>query len=204
MKLDIRPLPLTTCVGSETRTRPLAEPASVVAVSSACPLAPPVMVPAASGLSSSVHIVGILAFGQSLLFLLLWLFFCAWAGAATSPAPASDLELTLSSYHPAQTRDPFQLGPTRSIEAKIAAETGPEFVLQGILYDTTSPAAIVNDHLVTLNKSVNLPGKSGVVAVKAIEITRDRVILEASGKKTELRLTAAGADRQKTSSGATP
>src|SRR5260221_3655877 len=63
---------------------------------------------AASGsLSAPLRIVGILAFCQVLGFVVLFLFICARAGAATKGKPATGLELSLSDYTPQSARDPF-------------------------------------------------------------------------------------------------
>jgi len=60
--------------------------------------------------------------------------------------------------------------------------------LEGILYESANPSAIVNGRLLTLDKSVTLPAGNGEVKVRAVEITREHVVVEASGQKIELRL----------------
>src|ERR1035437_4165303 len=62
---------------------------------------------ASSSLSIPLRIVGILAFCQALVFIVLFLFICARAGAATEANPTSGLELSPSAYTPQSVRDPF-------------------------------------------------------------------------------------------------
>jgi hypothetical protein len=138
---------------------------------------------------SRVQIVGILAFIQSLLFLVLWLWICGIAGAATPAKTEFSLELKLSNYDPTKERDPFTKGST----PKVVATNSPAaatfvFHLDGILFESTNPSAIVNGKLLTLDKIVNLNGGNGQIQVKAIEIVRDRVVLEAGGKRIELHI----------------
>jgi hypothetical protein len=138
--------------------------------------------------SSAVRIVGILAFGQSLIFLVIWLLVCANAGAATGPKAEFTPELKVSSYEPAKVRDPFARPGATAQDGKVAPSVAFAFQLQGILYQSTSPSAIINDKLVTLNKIVTLSAENAEVQVKAVEITRDGVVLEVGGQKVELRL----------------
>lgn len=128
------------------------------------------------------ELVGILAFVQSIILLVLWLFFCAHAGAA---AGENSLKLDVSSYGPSKARDPFvKVGASN----KLAPVGTGAFQLQGILYDPVNPTAIVNDQLVTLKKAVAMQVGGGVVQVRALEITREKVVLEAGGQRVELRL----------------
>jgi hypothetical protein len=142
---------------------------------------------ASSSLSVSLRIVGILAFCQALVFIVLFLFICARAGAAIEGKPSSSLELSPSVYIPQNVRDPFG-----SQVPKSAGETrlvGTELLkLHGILYNAANPSALVNDQLVELNKSVKLHTEQGEVEVKALKITRDVVLLDVGGQKVELRL----------------
>ena len=66
-----------------------------------------------------------------------------------------------------------------------------ELKLQGIMYDAVRPAALVNDKLVELKKPIVLRTERGDVEVKALEITREIVLLDVGGQKLELRLGAA-------------
>ena len=66
--------------------------------------------------------------------------------------------------------------------------------LKGILYHAVHPAAIVNDQLVEFNKSVTVQTEQGAVEVKAVQITREVVLLEVGGQKVELRLGGGGRD----------
>jgi len=114
---------------------------------------------ASGGLTMSMQIVGILAFCQAILFLVLFLFLCARAGAATTNKPTPPLELTLSTYTTQTARDPFGAEiPKAGDGASVAAlDVGASsFTLGGILYDAVNPAALVNDQLVELNKPVKV------------------------------------------------
>jgi hypothetical protein len=147
-------------------------------------------------LSTSLRIVGILAFCQALVFVVLFLFFCARAGAATDAKSTSGLELSPSAYLPQNVRDPFGAEAPKAADGKavVARLTEPDALkLQGILYNKTNPSALVNDQLVELNKTVKVHTEQGEVEVKALEITRELVLLDVGGQKIELRL--GGADR---------
>lgn len=142
-------------------------------------------------LSAPMRIVGVLAFCQAILFLVLFLFLCARAGAATASKSTPSLELTLSSYTTQTARDPFGSEVPKAgnaAGATAAASVGASsFTLGGILYDAASPAALVNDQLVELNKPVKVQTGQGEVEVKAVTITHDLVVLEVGGQKVELR-----------------
>jgi hypothetical protein len=137
---------------------------------------------------NSSQVVGVLAFGQSLLFLLLWLFWSISAGAAQPAAEENKLKLQESSYAPTKGRDPFFVPKELVVKANVATAT-VSLNLQGILYEANNPSAIVNDQLVTLNKTVTLTVGGAELQVKAIQITRDLVVLEVGGQRTELHLT---------------
>ena len=137
---------------------------------------------------SAVRIVSILAFCQSLIFLVIWLLVCATAGAATKPKAKFAPELKASTYEPTNLRDPFAKPGVLAQDAKAAPGAPIIFQLQGILYQPTNPSAIVNDKLLTLNKIVTLDTGNVEVQVKAVEITRNTVVLEVGGQKVELRL----------------
>ncbi len=138
--------------------------------------------------SRAVRFVGLLAFGQSLVFLLVWLLICANAGASTAKAPSFNPELQLSTYEPTKARDPFGKAGRGSVESKVVGGAAVTFQLQGILYHPRNPSAIVNGELLHLNKTVTLETPAGSAEIKAIEITRDRVVLEFAGQKVELSL----------------
>jgi hypothetical protein len=74
-------------------------------------------------------------------------------------------------------------------DGKAAAAVSVTLQLEGILYETGHPAAIVSGHILTLNKTVTIgdPGNGGV-QLKAVEITRDRALVEMGGQKIELLL----------------
>lgn len=149
-------------------------------------------------LSKPMRIVGVLAFCQAILFVVLFLFICARAGAATEGKPAPSLELKLSAYAAQNTRDPFgaDVPKAGSTVEKIAPSAGVEsFKLMGILYDATNPAALINSQLVDLKKPVKVKTDQGEVEVKALTITRETVLLDVGGQKIELRL--GGTERDK-------
>ena len=141
-------------------------------------------------LSRALRAVGLMAFAQSLMFLVIWLLICASAGAA--PAKKADFspDLQLSTFEPSKGRDPFGKVGVSSPEVKSLPGAPIALQLEGILYESSNPSAIVNGRLLTLDKSVTLPAGNGEVKVRAVEITRDHVVVEANGQKIELRLAA--------------
>lgn len=146
--------------------------------------------------ATGLRLVGILAFGQSLLFLALLVWLCASVHAAPAPAkPAPavqglDLTLPESKYKPASTRDPFaKPGASTPVLKKTSAALPAGFRLQGILSQRSDPSAIVNGQVVSLHKPIAVPTSEGEYIVEAIEIGRDRVVLSVgNGQKLELRL----------------
>jgi hypothetical protein len=140
-----------------------------------------------------------LALCQAFLFLGLFLFICAWAGADTGSKRSFNLELSRSVYAPEAARDPFGSGAAKSVTAlnaeRIRAAVPSVLKLNGILYHAVHPAAIVNDQLVELNKSVAVRTEQGEVEIKALQITREVVLVEVGGQKVELRL--GGGERDK-------
>lgn len=141
-----------------------------------------------SPVTSAMRVVGVLAFGQSLLFLVIWLIICASAGAATPPKKVDfNPTLVASTYQPAKQRSPFTKVASSS-EAVLSVANKNAFQLEGILYSTSNPSAIVNGQLMTLNKIVTLELNGAKVPVRAVAITRDKVTLEATGKKFELQM----------------
>jgi hypothetical protein len=110
---------------------------------------------------------------------------------AVSATGGFDLELTRSVYKPHKARDPFLKPGTAAIGSdglKTAMAGQLVFRLQAILWSPKNPSAVVNDQLLDLNKSVILSTASGDVEVKAVEIGRERVVLEVVGQRVELRL----------------
>jgi hypothetical protein len=142
-------------------------------------------------LSTSMRVVGILAFCHALFFLVLFLFICAHAGAAVSKSSPA-LQLNPSTYTAQTQRDPFGSEVPKSAGAADARTTvtagADSFKLMGILYSPTNPSALVNNELVELNKPVRVQIGQGEVEVKALVITRDTVVLEVGGQRMELRL----------------
>lgn len=153
---------------------------------------------ATNSLAGPLRVVGILAFCQMILFVTLFLFFCAHAGAATPSQPNFKPELKLSSYSPEKARDPFGGGAAKSSGGSAVSTTSEGSVglkLEGILYQTINPSAIVNGRLILVNKPTTVRMGSGEVEIKAIEITRDTVVLEVGGQKIELKLGGATSEK---------
>lgn len=150
---------------------------------------------AAGGLAKPMRIVGMIAFGQTLLFIVFFLFICARAGAATQAKVGFDTELKLSTYITENERDPFGAQSAKSASGVAKSAALSVLKLQGILYQASNPAAMINDRLVVLNKPALLPTEQGELEVKAVEITRETVVLEIGKQKVELRL--GGEDREK-------
>ena len=109
-------------------------------------------------------------------------------------------ELSRSAYAPEALRDPFASGGVKrsgaSASDRIQAAVPAMLKLKGILYHAVHPAAIVNGQLAELNKSVTVQTEQGEVEIKALEITREAVLLEVGGQKVELRL--GDGEREKT------
>jgi hypothetical protein len=133
-----------------------------------------------------------LAFGQVILFLGLLLFICVRAGMGAPSNSGFHPELKLSTYTTENERDPFGFrtargaGTTATPVGKAVAPAALK--LQGILYQASSPSAMINNQLVALNKPTVLRSEQGEITVKAVEITRESVVLELEGRKLELRL----------------
>ena len=110
---------------------------------------------------------------------------------AVSATSGSDLELIRSVYKPDKARDPFLKPGTMAIgsDGRETATAGQLVLrLQAILWSPANPSAVVNDQLLDINKSVIFSTASGDVKVKAVEIGRERVVLEVGGRRVELRL----------------
>ena len=139
-----------------------------------------------------MRVVGVLAFCQAIIFLVLFLFLCARVGAATESKPGHGLELTPSTYATQNSRDPFGAqvaGSTDTNGAKTVTSVGAGALkLMGILYDAAHPSALVNDQLLELNRPVKMQTAQGEVEVKALKITREVVVLQVGGQTLELRL----------------
>ena len=144
---------------------------------------------------SAIRIVGILAFCQSIIFLVIWLLICATAGAATKPTTEFAPELKRSSYDPVNARDPFAKPGFTGQSVKAGTVSPSAFQLQGILYEPDNPSAIVNDKLVTLNKIVTLNAGNAEVQVKVVGITRTNVTVEVGAQRIELQLSSPGSQQ---------
>jgi len=138
-----------------------------------------------------MRVVGVLAFCQAIVFLVLFLVLCARAGAATESKSGHGLELISSTYATQTARDPFGAqvaGATDTNSATVTSVDAGALKLMGILYDAVHPSALVNDQLLELNRPVKMQTAQGEVEVKALKITRDLVVLQVGGQKMELRL----------------
>lgn len=145
-----------------------------------------------AGLSAPMRVVGVLAFCQAIIFLALFLFLCARAGAATESKSGHSLELIPSTYTAQNSRDPFGaqvagLVDTNGVGTVASVDAGT-LKLMGILYDAAHPSALVNDQLLELNRAVKMQTAQGEVEVKAVKITRESVVLQVGGQTMELRL----------------
>lgn len=148
-----------------------------------------------NSLAGPLRVVGILAFCQMIFFAVLFLFLCAHAGAATPSQPNFKPELKLSSYSPEKARDPFGGETAKSSGGSATTEGTVGLKLQGILYQATNPSAIINGQLVLVNKPTMVRMGPGEVEVKAVEITRNAVVLEVGGQKIELKLGGAASEK---------
>lgn len=137
--------------------------------------------------SQTTQVVGLMAFGQSLLFLLFWLIVCVKAGAGTVPQAKPKQELRPSTYETSTARDPFCKRGAAAAQT-IVSNVAMDFRLQGILYSAQRPSAMVNNALMELNKPVSVTCGNGQVQATAVEITREKVILDVGGQRVELRL----------------
>lgn len=164
-----------------------------------------------SGLTFSgpVRAVVILAFCQSLVFLVLWLVVCASAGASTVDDQPVGSEMRKSTYAPTRTRDPFVVPVPVVQEKPVAARVEPadtsdkpaeqpsapvvnlvpvNFNLQGTLYQAGNPIALVNGAMLALNKSAMIMAGNHRLEVTPVEITRERVKLRAGDRTVELQM----------------
>ena len=112
-------------------------------------------------------------------------------GAAPSAAPlqTGDFQPRLKSsvYQPVASRDPF-LAPGASAVSTGPANAEPTtFRLDGFLGQTNNLSAIVNGVVLSLNKPVMLETGGGRIAIKAVQITMNGVVLEVGGKRLELK-----------------
>jgi len=143
------------------------------------------------GLSASLRLVGVLAFCQVIFFLVLFLFVCARAGAATVSKAERGSNLTLSTYATQTARDPFGSEAVGSVETNgvtpAASVDAGALKVTGILYDAAHPSALINNQLVELNRPVRMPTAQGEVEVKAVTITRERVVLQVGSQTVELQ-----------------
>jgi hypothetical protein len=108
-----------------------------------------------------------------------------------SAAIGFDPQLVCSVYKPEKTRDPFLKAGSAGVQSGAinkATANDLAFRLQAIFWSPRNPSAVVNDRLINLNESVIFSTASGNVEVKAVEIGRQRVVLEVAGQRIELTL----------------
>jgi hypothetical protein len=103
------------------------------------------------------------------------------------------LTITKSTYSVTKKRDPF-VSFKQSLGASPSTKqvSGTQFVfrLDGILYQANDPAASINGTLVRLNRPVTIRTDTGEARVKAVEITREKVVLDVNGQNVELKIAA--------------
>ena len=86
--------------------------------------------------------------------------------AASVPKKEFKPELQRSTYEPGKTRDPFaknveEMPVTAPAPVRVVVVETMAFRLEGILHDSADPAAVINDKLVRLNKTVTLTSAGG-------------------------------------------
>lgn len=151
-------------------------------------------------LSGALSTVRILAFCQAIFFLVLFLFVCAWAGAATMGKSTIDLRVISSTYAPQKVRNPFGSGTVQSTDGS-AAKSSPAIALgllklNGVLYNPVHPSAVVNNQLVELKRPVKVLTEQGEIEVEALQIAREFIVLEVGDQKVELWLSGREPDKQ--------
>ncbi len=171
--------------------------------------------PAGACFSKPMRAVVVLAFCQSLFFAALWLLLMAQAGAAPANSqPSNSLNLVLSSFKPISTRDPFtkkqaaqhlatevvvQEESSDRLEVAVPTEQTPPpppkitmvpvtFQLQGTLYQSGNPSAIINGTLVFQDKTVTLTAGNRTFKVVPVEIGRESVRLHIGDRTVDLRM----------------
>jgi hypothetical protein len=178
--------------GAHTGAQSQAHPARIHGLSRGC------RSESGTGLAGSMRVVGVLAFCQAIVFLVLFLVLCARVGAATESKSGHGLELVPSTYSPQNSRDPFGAQVVGGADTNGTATVRPvdagTLKLMGILYDAAHPSALVNDQLLELNRPVKMQTAQGEMEVRALKITRDLVVLQVGGQTMELRLGGAAQD----------
>ncbi|HUJ12126.1 MAG TPA: hypothetical protein VL171_19125 [Verrucomicrobiae bacterium] len=154
-----------------------------------------------SSVTAPLRFVRILAFCQALIFLVLFLFMCAWAGARTVAKSNVDLRIVTSSYAPKNERNPFvsvAIAQTGDPAATTSPVIAPGLLkLDGVLYDPVHPSAVVNGQLVGPKRAVKVPTAQGEIEVKALQIARESILLEVGGQKLELWLSGHEPNKQR-------
>lgn len=104
-----------------------------------------------------------------------------------------------STYAPEKNRDPFlregQRVSNPSTTAAPVVVQAPRreipsslFRLQAILLDGGKPMAVINGELLEQNKPTKILIGGSALRVKAVQIGRERVVLDVEGQKVEVRL----------------
>ncbi len=120
--------------------------------------------------------------------------FAKITGASTNAPAEFSPQMCESTYASEKKRDPFQYGTKRvgrsvTIGAPTLGKINPSaFRLDAILFEQRSPLVVVNGEQLELNKPVMMVVGGSKARVKALEIGRERVVLEVEGQKVELRL----------------
>jgi Tfp pilus assembly protein PilP len=126
--------------------------------------------------------------------------------ASTNAPPEFAPQVRESTYAPAKKRDPFQRGGQRvtktpNAQTSVTPQPIPQkpqipaslFRLQAIILDQRGLLAVVNGEQLELNKPVTMLVGTSEMKVKAVQIARDRVVLEVEEQKVEVRLEEPGA-----------
>lgn len=112
------------------------------------------------------------------------------ADSAANPAP-DKRQPAQSSYSNTNDRPdpllPVRLKGARGAEPRLTVNQS-DLRLQGIIWHSSKPAAVVNRQRIGLNETVTIRLTSGDHAVKAIVIDRDRVVLKVDDRRVELQL----------------
>ena len=112
------------------------------------------------------------------------------APAAPVSPPSNEFkpQLNNSVYEPTKPRDPFlPPGVSGVVSSNIKAADPTIFHLDGFLGSTNNLTAIVNGLALSLNKPAVLETEAGRITIRAVQISLAGVVLEAGGKRLELK-----------------
>jgi hypothetical protein len=121
---------------------------------------------------------------------------------APTNAPAGFApQMVESRYAPEKKRDPFDRPGqqttrtitnntnTTSVVEVVKPEIPPSlFRLEAIVWDPRRPEALINGQRLEMNKPVTMQVGGNRMRVIAVEIGRERVVLDVEGQKVEVRL----------------